>query len=623
MPFDVTSDGLAGGPTSWSFEITPPFREVLTHRAAPDKVPEGVVLLGLLTGDVRPCDDSAVDAEIWSNAPHTAPPATTPGPMVRSVKKLVLKRLGPLSEPRSDLVWKVIRQAELSTVSDVPSVSSSAPTPPAAFTHDGATITITAAASSGTDAQCATGEPDKNTSDDTESASSESADGESNSDPPSDASTGSNPREKPEITDSAESNLATDETESPTAPSHTTAESEEVAAHSNDEQLSDDESPAGPPDADDQADGSSPPAVDSGSPGSGATLADSDDETKTVVSGTATDEPTEPQSTSPAPATGTSDDSAEASSAAESSSESASDTGTDTTETSSSILEEAAAAATENAQGGETTADTASSTETDDVGSSATSKYDTSSSSPLRDRDTTNTPEGTSSETGTGSATTESNGTNSSDGQSSTVSSTDDTNACPFCGETYPSKQVVARHANQCRRRPSGKTFDCDHCDKQFASPPARDLHQRECDGSKEGQSGLLCDNCGEKFATPSQLTTHQQRCGTRRTQARANPDGERRSGVMTEYNSDGSYGFLRITPESHSTAAKQRAFLHVSDCDGQPSVGDVVEFTLVDGDDGPRAEKAIITEKAPADTAPEPRDTPFSSKRSRWGRDS
>ena len=91
----------------------------------------------------------------------------------------------------------------------------------------------------------------------------------------------------------------------------------------------------------------------------------------------------------------------------------------------------------------------------------------------------------------------------------------------------------------------------------------------------------------------------------------------------MTEYDSAGGYGFLRITPESHNTAANERVFLHVSDCDGSPSVGDVVEFTLVEGDEGPKAENAIITEEAPASTAPEPRDTPFSSRRSRWGRDS
>lgn len=618
MPFDVTSDGLTGGPTSWSFEITPEFREVLTHRASADQVAEGVVLLGILTGDVRPCDESAADSEIWSNAPHSAPTATTPGQMVQSLKKLVLKRLGPLSEPRSDLVWTVIRQAELSTVSDASCIAPSVSTPPALFNHDGATVTITAASSRASDSQQTIEGSDGETPATAKPTPSDAADKQSTPDSTPDASPGSPSPDESDTTGSEESDTAGDKSESPTAPSDTNDAAQEAPPRE-DEQSSDDESPPAPADTDESSGENSSPAVNDGSSTAAGAQSGTSDDTKPAATNTTTDEPTETQSTSPAPATGTPNETSESASAGESSGELASKTDT---ETSSSILEQAAEAATGDAQDGDTTTDTASATEADDDLSDATSKYDTSSASPLRNRDTAETTEETSSGNGTASATTESNATDSSDQQSPTVSTTDDTTTCPFCGKTYPSKQVVARHANQCRRRPSGKTFDCNHCDKQFASPPARDLHQRECTDSTGEQSGLVCDTCGD-ILDPSRLTTHQRTCGKSKTPARSTPDGERRSGVMTEYDSAGGYGFLRITPESHNTAASERVFLHVSDCDGSPSVGDVVEFTLVEGDEGPKAENAIITEEAPASTAPEPRDTPFSSRRSRWGRDS
>lgn len=204
---------------------------------------------------------------------------------------------------------------------------------------------------------------------------------------------------------------------------------------------------------------------------------------------------------------------------------------------------------------------------------------------------------------------------------------------CDFCGAGFSSEGDVVSHSIRCEERPGDAIFRCEHCGNKYVSKSALENHLSDCssNGATESTDSTTrtpsyeCESCGELFDSPQELIVHKKtgsKSGPekqRSTDLREQPIERDATGTVTEFNSDGGYGFINTFDVNQQEDSESvDVFFHVSEYPGyKPEEDERLRFDVKRTEDGFRA---MNISQAHWNT--EPFDETFSSTRSRWGRD-
>lgn len=197
---------------------------------------------------------------------------------------------------------------------------------------------------------------------------------------------------------------------------------------------------------------------------------------------------------------------------------------------------------------------------------------------------------------------------------------------CEFCDKPFQVEADLVSHTTSCAERPTDARYECHYCGNKYVSEQALTRHQSQCNdktvNSAHGSgfsSTYECSNCGETFDSRRKLNRHEYSCESTKSPRQSNRTGsrfveDRVTGSVANFESADGYGFITIAGRSDDV------FFHISAYEGTaPEEGDVLQFDLIEGDEGLKAVNVSDAGSPDADSW----DTEFASNRPQWGRDS